>query len=84
MAESGFIACEHVFSFKCSGEVANLLHAAERYGVLMEEAGARIETVCRQCNDFSCVSSLKKDDETGTPHRNRQREPGKAGIRAIA
>ena len=68
MWKSGFVGCEHVFSFRCSGEVVNLLRAAERYGILMEKAGARIETICRRCRDFSGVG--------------RQWEPEKADANA--
>lgn len=84
MGESGFVECENVFSFKCRGEVVNLLHVAERYGVLMEKAGARIETICRQCRDFSRLGSSRKSEETAWPHRSGQMEPEKGDTRAVA
>ncbi len=48
-----FTTCENVFTHKCNGEVASLIHVAERYGILMEKARARIETVCKHCKNFS-------------------------------
>lgn len=84
MGESGFVECENVFSIKCKGEVVNLLHVAERYGVLMEKAGARIEAICRQCRDFSRLGSSGKDQRAALANRNGQREPEGADLRAIA
>ena len=76
MGESGFVGCRHVFSIKCSGEVANLLHVAERYGILMEKAAARVETICRQCRAF-CRAG-------GSGSENGRWESGDADMRATA
>ncbi|HEY3275579.1 MAG TPA: hypothetical protein VGJ94_03080 [Syntrophorhabdaceae bacterium] len=53
MNEYGFANCENIFTHKCNGEVTILLHAAERYGMLMEKAKGRIKTICRRCKNFS-------------------------------
>lgn len=50
MNKSGFAVCDHLFDFGCNGEVVNLIKVAERYGILMEMARARIETICRRCS----------------------------------
>jgi hypothetical protein len=57
----GFAACNHLFSFGCSGEVANLVRVGERYGVLVELARTRIETICRQCRNSSHRGKEKKE-----------------------
>ena len=56
MGEFDVAPCEHIFSFECSGEVVNLIHAAERYGILIEKARTRIDTICRRCRKFSAVA----------------------------
>ena len=61
----GFAQCDHAFSFECSGEVVNLIYAAEKYGVLIEKARARIETVCRQCKNFSRLRRSHLEAEEG-------------------
>ena len=69
-SKSGFSACDHLFSAGCSGEVANLILVAERYGVLIEQARARIETICRQCRNYSrSVKNRTGKKESG--HENR-------------
>jgi hypothetical protein len=65
MTEHGFAPCDHIFSFECSGEVANLVHAADRYGILMEKARARIDAICRQCRKVSRMGSRRVEDEEG-------------------
>ena len=52
MSKSGFAPCDHLFNFGCSGEVVNLIKVAERYGILLDKAKARIEAVCRLCSHF--------------------------------
>lgn len=61
MNGSGFAACDHLFSFGCSGEVANLVRVAERYGVLAELARTRIETICRQCRNSMQRSKERRE-----------------------
>ncbi len=62
MNEFGFAACDRVFSFECSGEVSNLIHVAERYGILIEKAKARIETLCRQCKNFPRLGKIRPEN----------------------
>jgi hypothetical protein len=63
MNDYGFAACNHVFSFKCSGEVSNLIHAAERYGILVEKARERIEALCRRCENFPGQAKSSPQDQ---------------------
>ncbi len=49
----GLAVCDHIFTYKCSGEVANLIRAAERYGTLLEKARLRVEAVCRECRRYA-------------------------------
>ena len=49
-----FTLCDNVLTNKCSGEAAALIRAAQRYGLLTEKAGARIEEICARCQNFSC------------------------------
>jgi hypothetical protein len=65
MREHSFAPCDHIFSFECSGEVVNLVHAAERYGILMEKAKVRIDTLCRQCRKVSPRGDYRTEDEAG-------------------
>lgn len=68
MHMTGFIACEHLFGIECSGEVANLVRVADRYGVLMEAARVRIEAICRQCR----ISSLRDQNFAGPKGVNQE------------
>jgi hypothetical protein len=63
MNGSGFAVCDHLFSFGCSGEVANLVKVAERYGVLVELARTRIEIICRQCRNPMQRSKEGREDK---------------------
>jgi hypothetical protein len=67
MNEFGFAACDRVFGFECSGEVSNLIRTAERYGVLIEKARVRIETICRQCKNFSRLGRARPESERDEP-----------------
>lgn len=53
MDEYNFAKCKNVFTHKCNGEVIILLGVAERYGLLTEKVRARIESICRQCENCS-------------------------------
>jgi len=64
MSGSSFSACDHIFGFGCSGEVVNLVRVAERYGVLMEKARARMEAVCRECRNFGLPSGRREDAQS--------------------
>ena len=63
MSNSGFAACDHLFNFGCSGEVVNLIKVAERYGILMDKARARVETICRRCSHFPCQGKNSTDKD---------------------
>ena len=63
MNEFGFAACDHVFSFECSGEVSNLIRVAEKYGILIEKAKTRIDSLCRQCKKFSRPGKSSPESE---------------------
>ena len=63
MNGSNFSACDHIFGFGCSGEVVNLVRAAERYGVLIDKARARMEAICKECRNFRLPSARRGDNE---------------------
>lgn len=53
MKVCAFTACENVLTNKCNGEVKILIHVAERYGILIEKAGERMEEICQNCDNYS-------------------------------
>jgi len=62
-----FSECENALTNKCSGEVKVLMQAAERYGVMAEEARKRIEEICLYCeNRFS----LEKNEVNARVNRH--------------